>query len=80
MQHLEWARYRAWKHDLVVTALAQAGIAAEVNDLIDAHGEGRRRIVLHARQGTHDVLEVGFAAFHSHQIAPIDRCPVTAPA
>ena len=33
----------------------------------------------HARRGTHDVLEVGFAAFHSHQIAPIDRCPVTAP-
>ena len=29
-------------------------------DLIDAHGEGRRRVVLHARRGDHDVLEVGF--------------------
>ena len=79
VQHLEWDRYRAWKRDLVVAALAQAGITAEVGDVIDAHGEGRRRIVLHARRGTHDVLEVGFAALRSHQIAPIDRCPVTAP-
>ena len=79
VQHLRWDHYRAWKRDLVVEALSQAGVAAEVGNLIDAHGEGRRRIVLHARRGTHDVLEVGFAALHSHQIAPIDRCPVAAP-
>ena len=79
VQHLRWDHYRAWKRDLVVAALAQVGIAVEVGDLVDAHGEGRRRIVLHARRGTHDVLEVGFAALHSHQIAPIDRCPVAAP-
>ena len=48
--------------------------------LIDAHGEGRRRVVLHARRGTHDVLEVGFAAAGSHDIVPIDRCPILAPA
>jgi 23S rRNA (uracil1939-C5)-methyltransferase len=79
VQHLRWDHYRAWKRDLVVAALAQVGIAVEVGDLVDAHGEGRRRVVLHARRGTHDVLEVGFAALHSHQIAPIDRCPVAAP-
>lgn len=79
VQHLTWERYRAWKRDLVVGALAQAGVAAEVGDLIDAHGEGRRRVVLHARRGTHDILEVGFAAVHAHHIVPIDRCPVTAP-
>ena len=43
-------------------ALAQAGLDAAVDDLIDAHGDGRRRAVFHARRGTHDVLEVGFAA------------------
>ena len=79
VQHWEWDRYRAWKRDLVVSALAQAGVAAEVDDLVDAHGEGRRRVVLHARRGTHDVLEVGFAALHAHTIVPIDRCPVAAP-
>jgi len=79
VQHWDWGHYRAWKRDLVIAALAQVGIATDVDDLVDAHGEGRRRIVLHARRGTHDVLEVGFAALHAHAIVPIDRCPVTAP-
>jgi 23S rRNA (uracil1939-C5)-methyltransferase len=78
VQHWSFQRYRAWKRDLVVTALSQAGVAAEVDDLVDAHGEGRRRVVLHARRGTHDVLEVGFAAIHAHHIVPIDQCPVMA--
>ena len=79
VQHWDWGHYRAWKRDLVIAALAQVGIATDVDDLVDAYGEGRRRIVLHARRGTHDVLEVGFAALHAHAIVPIDRCPVTAP-
>jgi 23S rRNA (uracil1939-C5)-methyltransferase len=79
LQHWQAARYRAWKRDLVVDALRQAGIAAEVDDLVDAHGAGRRRIVLHARRATHDVLEVGFAARQAHRIVPIDRCPILAP-
>ncbi|MEZ5788621.1 MAG: RNA methyltransferase [Xanthobacteraceae bacterium] len=79
VQHWQWEPYCAWKRDLVVTALAQAGVKAEVGALVDAHGEGRRRVVLHARRGTHDVLEVGFAARHAHQIVAIDRCPVMAP-
>jgi 23S rRNA (uracil1939-C5)-methyltransferase len=50
-----------------------------VAPLIDAHGLGRRRITLHARMGTHDVLKVGFAASGSHDIIPVDRCPILAP-
>jgi 23S rRNA (uracil1939-C5)-methyltransferase len=79
VQHWRHDRYAAWKRDLVVTALAQAGIAADVGDLVDAHGEGRRRAVLHARQNR-DVLNVGFAAPRAHHIVPIDRCPILAPA
>jgi 23S rRNA (uracil1939-C5)-methyltransferase len=30
--------------------------------------------------GTHDVLKVGFAAANSHDIIPIDRCPILDPA
>ncbi len=52
---------------------------APVAPLIDAHGKGRRRAVLHARRGTHDVLEVGFAAPRAHHIVAIDACPVLAP-
>jgi 23S rRNA (uracil1939-C5)-methyltransferase len=78
VQHWQTAHYRAWKRDLVVEALRQAGIEATVGDLIDAHGEGRRRAVFHARRGTHDVLEVGFSAARAHQVIAIDRCPVLA--
>jgi 23S rRNA (uracil1939-C5)-methyltransferase len=79
IQHWESERYRAWKRDIVVTTLSQAGIDCEVAPLIDAHGLGRRRITLHARMGTHDVLKVGFAAANSHDIIPIDRCPILDP-
>ncbi len=79
LQHWETARYRAWKRDLLIAALEQAGIESAVGELIDAHGEGRRRAVLHAKHGAKDVLQVGFTAFSSHHIVPIDHCPVLAP-
>jgi len=79
IQHWTAARYAAWKRELVVNALRQAGLDAPVEDLIDAHRDGRRRATFHARQGARDVLEVGFAALRAHQIIGIDRCPVLAP-
>jgi 23S rRNA (uracil1939-C5)-methyltransferase len=79
IQHWDNESYRAWKRNLVVEALAQAKVAAEVAPLIDAHGLGRRRITLHARMGTHEVLKVGFAAASSHDIIPVDRCPILDP-
>lgn len=79
IQHWETERYRAWKRDIVVDALAQAKLACNVDPLIDAHGLGRRRMTLHARVGSHDVLKVGFAAANSHDIIPVDRCPILAP-
>jgi 23S rRNA (uracil1939-C5)-methyltransferase len=62
IQHWDAAPYSAWKRELVATTLAQAGIDCDVAPLVDAHGAGRRRITLHARMGTHDVLKVGYAA------------------
>jgi 23S rRNA (uracil1939-C5)-methyltransferase len=79
LQHWSGARYRAWKREQVIETLAGAGLDPPVDDLIDAHGEGRRRVVFHARRGTHDVLEVGFAALRAHHIVAIDRCPILAP-
>jgi 23S rRNA (uracil1939-C5)-methyltransferase len=78
-QHWDFARYLDWKRSLVVDALRQAGLDAPVDDLIDAHGEGRRRAVFHARRSQKGVLEVGFAAYRAHYIVSIDRCPVLAP-
>lgn len=80
IQHWDVARYQAWKRNLVVETLKQANLDCEVASLIDAHGKGRRRITLHARMGTHEVLKVGFAAANSHDIIPVDRCPILDPA
>jgi 23S rRNA (uracil1939-C5)-methyltransferase len=95
IQHWTPERYRSWKHGLVVAALAQAGLDAPVEALIDAHGQGRRRVTLHARSshapsttrniGTKrrraggEFLEVGFATLRAHTLAGIDHCPVLAP-
>jgi 23S rRNA (uracil1939-C5)-methyltransferase len=80
MQHLAIPRYREWKRALVTEALAQAELTVAVDEMIAAHGEGRRRAVLHARRGTRDVLEVGFSARKAHAVVAIDRCPILAPA
>jgi 23S rRNA (uracil1939-C5)-methyltransferase len=79
IQHWLPDRYRAWKRNLVIETLRQAKLDCEVAELIDAHGAGRRRLTLHARLGTHDVLKVGFAAANSHDIVPVDRCPILDP-
>jgi 23S rRNA (uracil1939-C5)-methyltransferase len=79
IQHWQGESYRAWKRGLVIEMLAQAKLGCEVDPLVDAHGLGRRRMTLHARRGTHDVLKVGFAAASSHDIIPIDRCPILDP-
>jgi 23S rRNA (uracil1939-C5)-methyltransferase len=79
LQHWDAAPYREWKRGLVIEPLRRAGIAAPVDELLDAHGEGRRRVVLHARRSTHGILQVGFAALHAHRIVAIDRCPILAP-
>jgi 23S rRNA (uracil1939-C5)-methyltransferase len=78
VQHWQTAPYRAWKRNLVVEALRQAGLDAPVGELIDAHGDGRRRAVFHARRGTHGVLAVGFSAARAHRVIAIDRCPILA--
>ena len=79
LQHWESADYRAWKRGLVAAALRQARIDAEVGDLVDAHGDGRRRAVFHARRAQKDILQVGFMQAGAHHIVAIDHCPIFAP-
>ncbi len=80
IQHWQSEPYRAWKRQLVVDTLAHNGIVCEVDELIDAHGTGRRRMVLHARVSQQGVLRVGFAAAGRHEIIAIDHCPILDPA
>jgi 23S rRNA (uracil1939-C5)-methyltransferase len=80
IQHWQPQSYAAWKRRIVVDTLAHAGIECPVDDLLDAHGAGRRRITAHARRGRDGIVRVGFAAAHSHAIVAIDDCPILDPA
>lgn len=78
-QHMGEALYRRWKRDGLVAALDRAGIEAKVAALVDAHGEGRRRVTLHVRYPHGAAPELGFMRARSHDIVAIDACPVLAP-
>ena len=79
LQHWKAESYRAWKRGLVAASLAHEEIEAPLGALVDAHGQGRRRIVLHARQARAGV-NVGFMAHRSHTLIEIADCPVLVPA
>jgi 23S rRNA (uracil1939-C5)-methyltransferase len=79
VQNLRLDAYLAWKRGLVVDALANAHVEAIVQPVIDAHGEGRRRVVFHARFPSHGRPEVGFMQARAHDIVAIDDCPLFAP-
>lgn len=78
-QHIGPALYESWKRDIAVAALRQAGLNGEVGRLVDAHGEGRRRITLHVRRGDGG-MQAGFMARRRHDLVAIERCPITVPA
>jgi 23S rRNA (uracil1939-C5)-methyltransferase len=80
IQHWKADAYRAWKRQIVVDTLARAGIECAVDELVDAHGAGRRRITVHARRAAGGELRTGFAAPHSHAIVAIEDCPILDPA
>ncbi len=79
IQHWQRAAYREWKRNLLVTALRNQNITAEVDALLDAQGDGRRRATLHVRK-RQDAVVAGFNAARSHDIHPLDHCPILAPA
>jgi 23S rRNA (uracil1939-C5)-methyltransferase len=79
IQHWQVEPYRAWKRQIVIDTLKHAGIECEVGALLDAHGEGRRRITVHARRGQGGALRVGFAVANSHAIVAIEECPILDP-
>lgn len=75
-QHMSPSLYHTWKRGLVVKALEREGVSAEVGDLIDAHGAGRRRATFHARFPHGQPDEVGFMRARSHDVIAIDACPL----
>ena len=78
-QHMSSSLYHTWKRSLVVDALKREGVAAEVGDVVDAHGAGRRRATFHARFPHGQPDEIGFMRARSHDIIAIDHCPLFSP-
>lgn len=71
--------YQDWKRDIVAGALRHARLDTELAPLIDAHGEGRRRLTLHARYPDR-TPRVGYMAARSHHVVEIEFCPIAEPA
>jgi 23S rRNA (uracil1939-C5)-methyltransferase len=78
VQHLHMDAYQSWKKGIVEVALANKGLDTLVDDLVDAHGVGRRRVSLHVRfdKGR---PQVGFMQARRHELVDLDLCPVLAP-
>jgi 23S rRNA (uracil1939-C5)-methyltransferase len=78
VQHWRHDAYLAWKRGLLLAALERARLATEIEPIVDAHGEGRRRVNLHVRR-TGGAVTAGFMMARSHTLVDIDRCPILAP-
>ena len=84
LQHWDEGAYRAWKRSLVVSALHFEALDPPVAEVIDAHGEGRRRVKLHVRRGEGGKGErkarAGFMIAKTHELVDIELCPILVPA
>lgn len=79
LQHWAPEPYLQWKRDEVVRALARRGLETEVDPIVVAWGEGRRRAAFHA-QRVGRTVRFGFVERGGARIEPINACPVLAPA
>lgn len=77
-QHMRHGLYRDWKRGTVARTLQQARIDTPVDPLVDAHGEGRRRLTLHARY-PEGATRVGYMEARSHHVVEVDHCPIAEP-
>jgi 23S rRNA (uracil1939-C5)-methyltransferase len=78
VQHLDPQPYADWKRHVIVRALENRDIDSSVEPLVDAHGDGRRRVTLHTRFISNGV-QAGFMQAHSHKLIDLDRCPILDP-
>ena len=77
-QHWAEESYRDWKNGRVAQVVRAHGLDAPIAELRDAHGAGRRRVSLHVRQ-VEGVWRSGFMEQKSHDLVPLNLCPVLVP-
>ncbi len=75
VQHWAQQPYLAWKESMVVAAMAKRGLAAAIEPIIPAWGEGRRRAAFHAARAGR-AISFGFMRRDGTGIEPIPDCPL----
>ena len=75
VQHWSDTPYKAWKRELIINALSFEQLEPVVYGTIDAHGEGRRRALLHVRFVDNKPV-AGFMEPKSHRVVNFDTCPI----
>lgn len=78
LQHWAEAPYLAWKRDQVIQALRRRGVDADVDPIIPAWGQGRRRAAFHALRAGR-TIRFGFVQRGGGALVPVEACPVLAP-
>lgn len=79
LQHWADVPYQDFKRQLVVDALTSQGIEAEVAPIIACLPNERRRVTMTARLTDKGVV-LGFSQAGTHQIVPVEECPISMPA
>jgi 23S rRNA (uracil1939-C5)-methyltransferase len=78
-QHLNEAAYNTWKRGVIETAFSHREFDIPVDDVVDAHGEGRRRVSLHV-EVLNGKTRAGFMKASSRDLIELESCPILAPA
>ena len=74
-RHMPLAMYEAWKRDLLVRALRQQGVEAEVQPLVTVPEHSRRRATFNARR-IGGIMRIGYHGQRSHELVAAENCPV----
>lgn len=79
LQHWEMASYLAWKRERLIGTLARQHIETEVLPIFASPPASRRRVALHARQGSRDAARLGYKMRASWDLVTIEACPIADP-
>lgn len=78
LQHWADQPYQDFKRQLVVDALKAQGIEIDVAPIVTCQPGERRRVTMTARLTDKGVV-LGFLQAGSHQIVPVEECPISMP-
>ena len=79
LQHVNDDTYRAWKRELIVTALPRRGLGAPSSDQLLCGGPGTRRRASLKGRGVEDRAALGFYERASRRVVDVARCPLLVP-